>query len=150
MMHAVNIINGPNLNLLGKREPNIYGSHSLAEISKESKEYAKSLNIEAIFEQSNEEGAIINLIQNASQNASGLIINAAGYTHTSIAIMDALLATKLPIIEIHLSNIYQREKFRHHSYISAVATGLICGFGGDSYVLAIKAMATILKSDRTS
>lgn len=150
MIHKVNIINGPNLNLLGTREPNIYGTTSLSKIAEDSEKLAESLYIKAIFEQSNQEGKIVDLIQNAAQTASGIIINAAGYTHTSIAIMDALLGAKLPIIEIHLSNIYKREEFRHHSYISAAATGLICGFGADSYMLAIKAMAKILKSDNTS
>jgi len=150
MIHKVNIINGPNLNLLGTREPNIYGTTSLSKIAEDCEKLAESLDIKAIFEQSNQEGKIVDLIQNATQTASGIIINAAGYTHTSIAIMDALLSAKLPIIEIHLSNIYKREEFRHHSYISAAATGLICGFGADSYMLAIKAMAKILKSDNTS
>jgi 3-dehydroquinate dehydratase-2 len=109
---------------------------------------ADSAGLSIDFRQSNEEGALVDWIQEASQDAAGIIINGAGYTHTSVAIMDALLASAVPIIEVHLSNIYKREEFRHHSYISRAAQGVICGFGADVYTLAILAMSKLLESDK--
>jgi 3-dehydroquinate dehydratase-2 len=109
---------------------------------------ADSAGLSIDFRQSNEEGALVDWIQEASQDAAGIIINGAGYTHTSVAIMDALLASAVPIIEVHLSNIYKREEFRHHSYISRAAQGIICGFGADVYTLAILAMSKLLESDK--
>lgn len=143
----VYVINGPNLNLLGSREPDVYGHTTLSDIEKIAMETGESRGLSIEFLQSNEEGALVNWIQQAREKAKGLIVNAAGYTHTSVAIMDALLASDIPIIEVHLSNIYKREDFRHHSYVSRAASGVICGFGAHGYSLAIDAMANLLKSD---
>lgn len=145
-MAKIIIINGPNLNLLGKRQPEIYGNVTLEEIEKISKEEAKKSGVELDFSQSNDESEIINAIQSSAGKYNGIIINAAAYTHTSVAILDALLACGLPVVEVHLSNIYKREEFRHKSYISAAAKGVICGFGSDSYRLAVQALAKILKA----
>lgn len=145
---AVYILNGPNLNLLGSREPEVYGHTTLDDIEKLSHETANSCGLTIDFRQSNEEGVLVNWIQEAREKASGLIINGAGYTHTSVAMMDALLAAEIPVIEVHLSNIYKREEFRHHSYVSRAANGVICGFGAHGYVLAIEAMMNLLKSDQ--
>ena len=139
------ILNGPNLNMLGVREPNIYGYETLADIEKLCNERASSLGLIINFKQSNLEGEIVADIQNARGKAAGIIINGAGYTHTSIAILDALKISELPVIELHLSNIHAREAFRHHSYIAKAATGIICGFGAHSYVLAIDAMARLIE-----
>jgi len=139
-MKKILIINGPNLNMLGSREPEIYGKQTLADIEGECQEEAKTLFLEVDFRQSNSEEAIINLIQKGGKKYSGIIINAAAYTHTSVAIMDALLSVKVPVIEVHLSNIFKREEFRHKSFISAAATGVICGFGGLGYKLALHAI----------
>lgn len=150
MSQIVYVVNGPNLNLLGSREPEVYGHTTLEDVEDMTKETASSAGLEVKFLQSNEEGVLVNWIQEARNKASGLIINAAGYTHTSVAIMDALIAAEIPIIEVHLSNIYKREDFRHHSYISKTAIGVICGFGAHGYVLAVNAMANLLKSDQSS
>ena len=144
MSHVVYVINGPNLNLLGTREPEVYGQSTLDDIAEVTDSAAKTRGLDVEFRQSNEEGTLVDWIQEAGEKAAGLIINAAGYTHTSVAIMDALLAIEPPVIEVHLSNIYQREEFRHHSYISRAAQGIICGFGAYGYVLAVDAMAKIL------
>ncbi len=141
-MKKILVINGPNLNLLGNREPEIYGSKTLTDIEKECK--AKFDNLELIFNQSNSESEIIEYIH-SSKNFSGLIINAGGYTHTSVAIHDALKIIKIPIIELHISNIYNREDFRHKSLISKVAKGIICGFGTEGYVMAVNAMKQFLR-----
>jgi 3-dehydroquinate dehydratase-2 len=146
--HKVFVINGPNLNLLGTREPDVYGHTTLADIEAVTITAGKSLDIDIEFRQSNEEGVLVNWVHESQNYAQGLIINAAGYTHTSVAIMDALLATQTPVIEVHLSNIYKREEFRHHSYISKAANGVICGFGSQGYVLAVHAMAKLLKSEQ--
>ena len=138
------ILNGPNLNMLGSREPEIYGRQTLAEIEAACREAASKLGYDLDFRQSNNEGEIVGWIQQAATGAAGIIINPAAYTHTSIAIMDALLQCVCPVIEIHLSNIFQRESFRHHSYVSPAAHGMICGFGGHSYLLALEAMARLL------
>lgn len=148
MSNLVFVINGPNLNLLGGREPEIYGQTTLDDIRQITTDSAESAGLSIDFRQSNEEGALVDWIQEASRNAAGLIINGAGYTHTSVAIMDALLASAVPVIEVHLSNIYKREEFRHHSYISRAAQGVICGFGADVYTLAILAMSKLLESDK--
>ncbi|MCX7770688.1 MAG: type II 3-dehydroquinate dehydratase [Proteobacteria bacterium] len=139
------VINGPNLNMLGSRDKSQYGSLSLKEIEKMILEEAKKLKIGVSFFQSNEEGKIVTKIQQAS-NYDGIIINAGAYTHTSIAIRDALEIFNKPVIEVHLSNIFAREPFRHNSYISSIAKGVIAGFKENSYVLAIRALYQILNN----
>ena len=141
MSKVLHIINGPNLNLLGTREPEVYGTTTLADIEAMCAARAQTHGMETLCLQSNDEGEMVNFIQTARTEASGLIINAGAYSHTSVAILDALQAVEVPIIEVHLSNIFAREEFRHHSYVSAAALGVICGFGGDSYVLALQALA---------
>lgn len=136
------IIHGPNLNLLGSREAGVYGTKTLAEINKLMKLLAKELKVEIDIKQSNHEGEIVDLIQNAKQYAS-LVINPAAYTHTSVAIRDAIAAVEIPTVEIHLSNIYKREEFRHKSLISPVAYGQISGFGPESYLLGLRAAVSI-------
>lgn len=143
---CVLVIHGPNLNLLGKREPGIYGKLTLDEINSNLQDKAKKLGITVKFMQSNHEGIIVDAIQQADGQYSGIIINAAAFTHYSIAIRDALVAISVPAIEVHLSNIYKREQFRHHSVISAVVHGQISGFGPDSYLLALEAVARIIGS----
>ena len=144
MTKKILIINGPNLNLLGTREPEIYGSATLDDIKAMCDEKAGKLKLESDFRQSNDEGEIVNQIHEAIKNHAGIIINAGAYTHTSVAIRDALLGADIPIIEVHISNIFKREEFRHHSYISDVAAGMICGLGVKGYVLALEAMAEIV------
>ena len=146
MSSNIIIINGPNLNLLGEREQSQYGSIKYEDLKNESLEYSKGLGINIDFTQSNIEGEIVTLIQDARKKYDGLIINAAGFTHTSIAIRDALVIFKKPSIELHISNIYKREKFRHKSMISGIATGIICGLGANGYILAINAMQELLKN----
>ena len=141
----IQIINGPNLNLLGKREPEIYGHVTMEQIETKTKEHSSKKNIDVDFYQSNVEGEIVNKIQDVSEKISGLIINAAAFTHTSVAILDALNTLTMPKIEIHLSNIYAREEFRHKSMISKSVNGVICGFGLNSYILAVDAIENILK-----
>ena len=136
MSKKIEIINGPNINLLGKREPNIYGDLTLESINKEIEDYAKELNLKTLFFQSNIEGEIVNKIQD-SIKSNAIIINAAAFTHTSIAILDALKMFKGIVIEVHITNIHAREEFRHHSFISKVAQGIIAGFGEESYLMAI-------------
>ena len=146
-MKKILVINGPNLNLLGQREVEIYGKTSLEGIENETRKFAKINKIDVEFKQSNEESEIINWIQSCMKNNyKGLLINAGAYTHTSIAIFDALKAIKIPIVEIHLSNIHKREEFRKKSFISEVADGVIFGFGSYSYILAIMAMNNLLKN----
>ena len=144
MKHKITVINGPNLNLFGEREKEIYGNLSLKDIEEQCKKYAATNEIDLSFVQSNIEGEIVELIQNCRNKSSGLIINAAGYTHTSVSILDALKVLKVPIIELHITNIYNREDFRHKSLISKAAHGIICGFGADGYIMALKAMKDIL------
>ena len=140
------VLHGPNLNMLGQREKNIYGKVSLDKINLELKKLAKELSIELNFKQSNIEGELVNFIQKASKSKiSGILINSAAYTHTSVAIRDAILAAKLPTVEVHLSNIYQREEFRHKSLIAPVVIGQISGFGKDSYLLGLRALSASLK-----
>jgi 3-dehydroquinate dehydratase II len=144
---TVLVLNGPNLNLLGVREPATYGRETLADIEEACLERAAALGLSLDFRQSNHEGQLIDWIQEARENADGIILNAGAYTHSSIAILDALKAAELPIVEVHLSNIYRRDSFRHISYVSAVAHGIICGFGGQGYVLALDAMARLLETE---
>ena len=144
-MNKIIILNGPNLNLLGEREKNQYGSFTLKDVEKSCKDYANQNNIKLSLFQSNVEGELVTQIQNARNSQDGLIINAGGYTHTSVAIHDALKILKIPIIELHISNIYNREEFRHKSLISKVAQGVICGFGSNGYLMALKAMKEFIK-----
>ena len=146
MSNNIVIINGPNLNLLGEREQSQYGSVTFDEIKKNCLKKAKELNINLDFLQSNVEGEIVTLIQEARNKYDGIIINAAGFTHTSVSIRDALTIFKKPSIELHISNIYKREEFRHKSMISGVVTGVICGLGANGYILAINAMQELLKN----
>ena len=144
-MNKIIILNGPNLNLLGEREKNQYGSFTLEEVKIDCEKYAEKNNINLTFFQSNLEGDLINEIQNSRNNQNGLIINAGGYTHTSVSIHDALKILKIPIIELHISNIYNREEFRHKSLISKVANGIICGFGSNGYIMSLEAMKKFLE-----
>ncbi len=139
------IINGPNLNLLGEREQSQYGSITFEQLKKICMDRSKELNFKLDFKQSNLEGEIVTIIQEARKNYDGLIINAAGFTHTSVAIRDAMAIFKKPSIELHISNIYKREEFRHKSFLSGVVTGIICGLGSKGYILAINAMHELLK-----
>ena len=145
MKKIIYILNGPNLNLLGEREPEIYGSESIDDIKKLAEQFAKSKNTEIIFKQTNHEGELIEMIHDA-RKSDGLIINPAGYTHTSVAIYDALLSLDIPIIEVHISNIYKREKFRHSSYVSMAANSVISGFGVDGYIYALESMLKKIKN----
>jgi 3-dehydroquinate dehydratase-2 len=144
MSKVLHIINGPNLNLLGTREPEVYGTTTLADIEAMCAARAQTHGMETLCLQSNDEGEMVNFIQTARTKASGLIINAGAYSHTSVAILDALQAVEVPIIEVHLSNIFAREEFRHHSYVSGVAAGVICGLGAQGYEMAIDALAARL------
>ena len=146
-MIKIIILNGPNLNLLGEREKDQYGSISLDDIKTKCIEYADNNQIKLEFIQSNIEGELVNEIQKSRNDQDGLIINAGGYTHTSVAIHDALKILKIPIIELHISNIYNREEFRHKSLISKVAKGVICGFGTDGYLMSLQGMNKILKNE---
>jgi len=137
MSKPIYVLSGPNLNMLGKREPEIYGHQTLDDIHKSLSEKASKQKIELNCHQSNHEGQLVDLIQEAGNKASGLIINAGALTHTSIALADAIRAIDIPAIEVHMSNVYHREEFRHHSYLSPVVIGLICGFGSQSYELAL-------------
>ncbi len=144
MNHLVYILNGPNLNLLGKRQPHIYGYETLADVEQECRAAAGELGLEIRFHQSNREYDIIDWIHEAREVASGIIINPAAFTHTSVAILDALNAFEHPIIEVHISNVHKREAFRHHSYISGIASGVIAGFGTQGYTLALQRLARLL------
>ena len=145
-MKRIIFIDGPNLNLLGKREPEIYGTETLDDIHKlvNSHIKEKKYEIETSFFQSNSEGEIVNCIQRSNQESDGLIINAAGFSHTSVALLDALLAIQIPKIEIHLTNLFKREDFRHHSFISKGVNGVICGFGSNSYLLAVDGINNLI------
>ncbi len=138
------ILNGPNLNLLGTREPGIYGSDTLDDIRAACEARGTALGLETDLRQSNHEGEMVDWIQQARGACAGLIINPAAYTHSSVAIADALRMLDAPVVELHLSNIFKREPFRHHSYVSPVAQGLICGFGAHGYILALDAMARLI------
>ena len=142
---SVLVLHGPNLNLLGQREPGIYGSVTLDEINSLLQEEGRKLQAKVSTMQSNHEGVLVDAIHGAIQEHQGILINAGAYTHTSVAIRDAIAAVKIPTVEVHLSNIYQREAFRHHSYIAAVAIGQISGFGADSYRLGLQALVHHLR-----
>ena len=144
-MCKIIILNGPNLNLLGEREKDQYGSITLKDIEDNCTKFANENKIKLSFFQSNEEGELVNQIQNSRKDQEGLIINAGGYTHTSVAIHDALKILKIPIIELHISNIYNREEFRHKSLISKVAKGIVCGFGDNGYIMSLNAMKQFLE-----
>lgn len=143
MTATIFVLNGPNLNMLGQREPEIYGPDTLADVKKRCVTKAAALGLEIDFRQSNHEGELVSWLQEARDAASGVVLNAAGYTHTSVAIRDAVLACEKPVIEVHLSNPYSREEFRQHSFISDVAAGVICGLAGKGYELALDALADI-------
>lgn len=145
-MIQVDVLHGPNLNLLGTREPGVYGRQTLESINQMLLEEARQLEIAVEFFQSNHEGALVDRIQAAPGQAQGLVINPGAYTHTSVAIRDAIAAVGLPAVEVHLSNIHQRESFRHHSYIAPVAIGQICGFGPESYRLGLRALVSYLRA----
>ncbi len=144
---SILILNGPNLNMLGQREPAIYGRDTLADIEAASRTKAEELGLDIDFRQSNKEGELVDWAQSAGESHAGIVINAGGYTHTSIALLDALTVSELPVVEVHLSNIFRREEFRHHSYISRAAVGVICGFGLKGYLLALDAMAQHIRRD---
>jgi 3-dehydroquinate dehydratase-2 len=143
--NTILVLNGPNLNLLGKREPEIYGSETLEDIERSAIGHAKQRGLTVDFRQSNSESELVTWVQESDGQVAGLVVNAGAYTHTSVALLDALRTTSAPIVEVHLSNIFQRETFRHHSYISQVAKGVISGFGGQGYLLALDALAGLLK-----
>lgn len=147
-MHpVVFILNGPNLNLLGEREPHLYGSATLKDLETATVRMGESLGLSVDFRQSNHEGVLIDWIQEARRSAAGIVINAGGLTHTSVSILDALRATEKPVIEVHLSNIHARESYRHHSYISAAAAGVIVGLGVDGYEFALHALARRIRRE---
>lgn len=138
------VLNGPNLNMLGKRQPEIYGRETLSDIETSCRAEAARIGLALEFAQSNHEGVLVDIIQEAREKNAGIVINAGAYTHTSVAILDALNAAELPVVEVHLSNIYKRESFRHHSYISPAAVGVIAGLGSQGYLLALQALARLL------
>lgn len=144
MAEPVFILNGPNLNLLGTREPTIYGGRSLAEIEADCRKAATRLGFAIDFRQTNHEGTLVDWVQEAGRSARGIVINPGGFTHTSVALRDAISGAGKPTIEVHLSNIFARERFRRHSYVSAVASGVICGLGPAGYVLALDAIAGLV------
>ena len=144
-MNKIIILNGPNLNLLGEREKEKYGNITLKDIENNCKEFAKKNDIDLSLFQSNIEGELVEEIQKSRKEQNGLIINAGAYTHTSVAIHDALKVLKIPIVELHITNIYNREEFRHKSLISQLATGILCGFGAEGYIMALQAMKNYLK-----
>jgi 3-dehydroquinate dehydratase-2 len=150
MPSPILILNGPNLNLLGEREPEIYGTETLADIEAAAKAAGGELDLNVELRQTNSEAELVTWIQEARGKYAGIVLNAGAFTHTSVAIYDALLLCDQPVIEVHLSNIFRREPFRHHSYVAPAAQGLICGFGGHGYVLALQAMAGILDQDAKS
>jgi 3-dehydroquinate dehydratase-2 len=142
---SVLVLHGPNLNLLGQREPGIYGSVTLDQINRLLEEEGQKLQAKVSAVQSNHEGVLVDAIHAANGEHQGILINAGAYTHTSVAIRDAIAAVKIPTVEVHLSNIYQREAFRHHSYIAAVAIGVLCGFGAESYLLGLQGLVHYLR-----
>lgn len=146
MQKKIVVLNGPNLNLLGTREPGTYGTTTLDEIREQVIKHAAGQGLDADFRQTNIEGTLVDWVQEAGKSADGIILNAAAYTHTSIALHDAVSAIDTPVIEVHLSNVFAREEYRHHSFISDVAVGVICGFGATGYVLAVDALASMLRN----
>ncbi len=147
MTLTILVLNGPNLNLLGHRDPRHYGGDTLADIEAACAGRAAELGVRVEFRQSNSEGQLVEWIQQSEDGYAAIVINAGAYTHTSVAVLDALLANRLPIVEVHLSNIHQREEFRHHSYVAKAARGMICGFGGHGYELAVEAATRILEAE---
>ena len=147
-MKPVFVLNGPNLNLLGLREPAIYGAATLKDVEARCRAHAAGLGLEVDFRQSNVEGELVTWIHEARDKASGIAINAGAYTHTSVALHDALKAADLPSVEVHLSNVHKREAFRHHSFIAPAVNGVICGFGTESYVLALSAIHSIITANK--
>ncbi|WOF73587.1 type II 3-dehydroquinate dehydratase [Parvibaculaceae bacterium PLY_AMNH_Bact1] len=145
MAKPIYVLNGPTLNMLGTREPEIYGTQTLADVEAMTAERATALGHSIDFRQSNSEGQLVDWILEARDKACGIVLNGAAYTHTSVAIMDAIIASELPLVEVHISNIFKREEFRHHSYVSPVSLGFICGLGPIGYVLAVEALADHLK-----
>jgi 3-dehydroquinate dehydratase-2 len=143
-MKTVHILNGPNLNLLGQREPHVYGHETLADVEAACRRLAAELGLGVHFAQTNHEGVLVDMIQAARGVAGGIVINPAAYTHTSVAVLDALSAYEGPVIEVHISNIHRREAFRHHSWVSARADAVIAGCGTEGYLLALRRMATLL------
>jgi 3-dehydroquinate dehydratase-2 len=141
------ILNGPNLNLLGTREPEVYGRETLADVERACRKTAETLGLEIDFRQSNREGELVDWIQEACEHHAGIIVNAGAYSHTSVAILDALKAAERPVIEVHLSNLFRREAFRHHSYISQAAQGVICGLGAAGYLYALDALGRRLSAE---
>lgn len=149
-MASILVLNGPNLNLLGTRQPEVYGSVTLSMIERDCTAHAKNLGLKVICQQTNHEGALIDAIHAAKGQHQGIILNAGAYTHTSIALMDALISVEVPAVEVHLSNIHAREPFRHTSYIARAALGQICGFGAQGYLLALDVLAQHLKNAKTA
>jgi len=145
MNPTIYVLNGPNLNLLGKRQPDIYGRETLADVEAECRRVGAELGLDIVFKQSNREYEIIDWIHEAREAAKGIVINPAAFTHTSVAILDALHTFEGPILEVHISNVHKREPFRHHSYVSSVAAGVIAGFGTQGYALSLQRMARLLK-----
>jgi 3-dehydroquinate dehydratase II len=141
----ISILNGPNLNMLGARQPEVYGTETLADIEKACRAHAGGLGFAVEFRQSNHEGDLVTWIQETRGRAAGIVINAGAYTHTSVAILDALLSCEVTAVEVHLSNIHQRDAFRHHSYVAKAAKGMICGFGSHGYILALDALARLIR-----
>lgn len=148
MAKPIYILNGPNLNMLGLREPAIYGSDTLDDVRRKAEARAKALSLTIDFRQSNHEGELVTWVQEARDKAAAIILNAGAYSHSSIALLDAIQAAELPVIEVHLSNIFRREPYRQHSYISLGAKGVICGLGAKGYELALEAMADLLATRR--
>lgn len=146
-MPTVFVLNGPNLNLLGVRDPAVYGRDTLADIEARCLVRAAALDLQIDFRQTNHEGQLIDWIQEARESADGIVLNAGAFTHTSVAVLDALSAAELPVIEVHLSNIFRRERFRHHSYVSLAARGVICGLGAHGYELALEAVANLIEDE---
>ncbi|MEI9900384.1 MAG: type II 3-dehydroquinate dehydratase [Hyphomicrobium sp.] len=148
MAKPIYVLNGPNLNMLGLREPAIYGTDTLDDVRKKAEARAKALSLTIDFRQSNVEGELVSWVQEARDKAAAIILNAGAYSHTSIALLDAIQAAELPVIEVHLSNIFRREPYRQHSYISLGAKGVICGLGAKGYELALEALADVLAASR--
>ncbi len=146
MNPVIFVLNGPNLNLLGKRQPDIYGSETLADVEADCRRVAGELGLAVEFRQTNAESELIDWIHEARDKAAGIVINPAALTHTSVAVRDALAACECPILEVHISNIHRREEFRHHSFVSGVVTGVVCGFGTQGYGFALQRMAQLVKS----